>query len=59
MSSEMWAMGMLRKYKLTVDFYMEYVENTDYFRLYWGLGKEDYLSFEDALTAMIKHEEGK
>lgn len=57
MSTEMWAIGILRKYKLTVDFYLDYVEDADYSRVYWGESSESK-TFEQALEHIVKAQGG-
>lgn len=58
MSSEVWAMGMLRKHKLGVDFCLNFVEDNWGMRYYWG-NNNNHLSFEDCLQHVVKVVEGR
>lgn len=52
MSSEVWAMGMLRKHQLAVDFCLNFVEDDWADRYYFGEGRA-HATFEDALQYAV------
>jgi hypothetical protein len=53
MSSEMWAMQMLRKYQLSVDFCIDMIEDPWCIEYRWGVEYE-FKTFEETLAHVVK-----